>query len=292
MRFPIITKNAPWVEFENLSGAMIESLADMQILDSETRKPNQDYFDLPIEEGPLLGLMQELFDLTPKCHAGCTTDLRPPSFVFSVKRGEENTSEGEYNLRYVRKLKLNAFLENDSFRSCSGARNLLALSEAYNNRQNCYETIIMLCSTRDGNLNIALDFDGRFLSKIGGYWNFDDEHPWFKSPIYGTQTPFLHVGNNTKIAKVSRAYSAREEELKDDKPPQFYGHKLSKLGYSVADVVFGVLELGGKVFGLKTPLTEARVVQVCESYGLPPSNFDYLAEWRLEESLGAHGCMS
>jgi len=73
MRFPIKTKFvkskyprivADGIVFVNLSDALQESLQDIGIIDPKTHELRQEYFDLSIEEGPVLGCMNEFFDLT------------------------------------------------------------------------------------------------------------------------------------------------------------------------------------------------------------------------------------
>jgi len=289
MRFPIITKKTEWgIEFVNLSEALEECLKDMNIIDPKTHEPRQDYFDLPIDEGPLLGCLSDFFDLKGNFHVGCTADIRPPSFSHSISRGSGDTREGLFQLYYSRELKLSTFLENSSFRNKRGLRDLKGLARAYNQRGNYEETLGIGWHGWIGDQDesgrkylftgafIGLEFDGEFLKEINGVNSFNEEQGP-RGPLYGEGTPFYHYGEGTRVPEIAKKYQEQKGNLEH---PQ-YAYHLPRLGLSIADVLFGVLQIGAKLFPVKRDLDEDRIRGACSSYRPVPEDFDLFKEHNL-----------
>ena len=122
-----------------ISDALRESLIDMGVVDKTTGKPTQDYFDLNIEEGPILGLAQKAYDMEGTFHVGCVADIRPPSFHYDTHVGDSQTKNGMTYLGYRRDLRLTTFTDHGAFRKESSikgsVRDLEELSIALNERE-------------------------------------------------------------------------------------------------------------------------------------------------------------
>jgi len=312
MRFPIKTKFvkskyprivADGIVFVNLSDALQESLQDIGIIDPKTHELRQEYFDLPIEEGPVLGCMNEFFDLTGNFHVGCHLDARPASFGFYASKGSSETRKGAFTLDYQRDMKLSVFLGN-AFRNTKGVRDLEALARCYNQIEDCKESIgiswsgwtggiseesRMFSSPKYGfsGLGIDLEFDGQLATRLQGIDSLEEQQSWFSSPHYGKQPPLHKPGKDTKLMEIIQKYHEQKEKLNHHHSQFIYGYNLLALGYSVGDVLFGIMQMGSRIFPTKKDVdaNRDRIMQACSTYTPAPEDFDFLRENRLHLQL-------
>ncbi len=290
MRFPIMTeKNRHGFErFTNLSGALQESLMDMKIVD-ETGKAVQNYFDLPIEEGPLLGCLSEFFDLTGDFHVGCTLDKRPSSFGFYASKGDSQTREGAFSLAYRRDLKLDVFFKNRSFRNERQHRDLHALANAYNRTENCEESVGITWHGWTGELSrafpdrepmktgfrvayVGLEFDGKFLMRIEGFENLRNVEDCSSfGPLYGKRSPLYQYGSDTALTELVEKYDAQGTPGAL-RAQRISGHDAAGLGYGVGDAMFGIIQIGGKLFPTKIDIesNSGMIIKSCSVYAPAP----------------------
>jgi hypothetical protein len=313
-RFPILKETTkirlgkeevPVTRFSNLSDALIESLKDMHIINPETGKSRYRYFQLPIEEGPLLQCLFEFFDMTGDFHVGCSADTRSPSFGFYKSEGFGDTRAGRFSLGYTRKLKLSTFFRNASFRNERGVRDLNALAHAYNKKRNSKERVSVgwhgwvgeerkdrrygdsgktgFCGT-----SIGLEFDGNFLERINGIEIFDEELCRFSSPLYGRHSPLLHLGEGTKLMEITQTYHKRKGELTHYHPQFIYAYNLHDLGYTIADAFYGIMQIAENILSSKKDIAvnQDTIRSACSGYKLIPRNFDTMKETRLYFDCG------
>ncbi len=297
MRFPII-KNKHKIGFSNLSDALRDSLQDIGIIDPKTYKLNQEYFDLQIMEGPLLGCLSKFFYLKGNFHVGCTADERPPSFGFGIGIGSSDTREGSFALGYTRILKLSTFFKNRSFRNANGNRDLEELAKAYNNIENYEEKIGISWTGWTGwvdwsssdeprrvgfaTISLSLEFEGRYFKNVGGI-----NHLGTKSsvggPLYKNCTPFYQIGKGTKLSEMAEKYEENKDKLPHHHPQFMYCYNLPELGYNINDAVIGLLQIGCRIFPPKIEIAKNQdmVVKACSDYSPIPKDFDFLKENRL-----------
>ena len=128
MIFPITLKEGvPWVEYVGLSGGLLESLVEMEIIDSRTGRPRQDYFEMDISPSPALTALTEGYDPLPRFHIGCSIDERPPSIDLSVEYPEEKSMIGVY---YAREVLMEIVGRERWFRTPQGNPDLSAVARA------------------------------------------------------------------------------------------------------------------------------------------------------------------
>ena len=307
MRFPIETSvwnpdgvkhgEPPILKIENCSEALQESLADehMGVISPRAHNLRRKYFDLPIQEGPLLNLLLQYFDMTPYFHVGCTLDERPPSFVFSAGAGLAETREGRFLVQYVRQMKLGKFFRNRSFRNKRGIRDLHALSDAYNEPGNYTEHLSVLCTCWTGE-EIEIDSEMRrmgFSSRVGYESNgarleYDNKQLITVSfggvidghyesqgirhgPLYGHHTPLFYLSQGTKAREMAQSYKSRQD------PDSHFMHPyhLKGLGYTTGDALFGFMQIAAKAVPPKKDINEdeASVRQTGSGFKPAPKSF-------------------
>ena len=240
MRFPIIVKvrYGTYPEYADISAGLQESLRSEGILDTETNEARQGHFDLAIEESPLFVCLSEFFDMTGQFHVGCSVDERPPSFSFSV---EKMLEDGEVSLAYSMEMDFDVFKANGYFRKPDGTRDILKTAEALNG--NCKESVGLYYTTRRSGFTTfraELEFyDDRLRSS-----NFNGlVDP--KSPLYRIADDGIKV-----VAK----------NIRDG--------QLIGTGYMSSDLVFGLLQIAGRIFPTKSAIesNKNRIVETCSGY--------------------------
>jgi hypothetical protein len=267
VRFPIKLKLVPWVEYANLSGALQESLMDEGIINFMDGRPTQDYFDLPINEGSLLGCMLYFFDATPRFHVGCTLDERPPSFNFSTETGDPHSREGQFSFTYGRAMKLEVFFENRSFRNKSGHRDLVTLSAAYNVPGNYTESFALswdgwvgedhprFGKTGFSYVNMGVIFEKELLTDVG--FRYIDRMDYKCGPLYEMKGPFNRICQTTLLRDIWERYKNTKGS---DLLHSINVQDLARLRYTVGDALFGLFQAAGNAIQSKADITSNRDV--------------------------------
>jgi hypothetical protein len=214
----------------NISTGLEDALVDAGIITPDKRP---DYFNLPIQKTPVLELVGKVFDLGKgKFHIGCSTDRRPPSFGFY-------TGFGDFQLWCKRTLKFQGsdpygpfFRKRDS--KGNHVRDLEALARAYNQKGNYLERLSL--ALRAGmHPTISLEFDNGLLTKSNLRHALSDWNVFEGFLV----NPFYKLAKDTKLGKIAKSYKKSTALIQPK--------DITKLGYSVADVAFGFLQLAGKI---------------------------------------------
>ncbi|MFA5169645.1 MAG: hypothetical protein WC386_01265 [Candidatus Paceibacterota bacterium] len=114
---------------------------------------DQKSFSLEIEKGTLFTFLETLIpDMECLLHIGCSADIRPPSFEYTLKHGDIRKKILTFS--YKRTLQPRVFFEKDLLHDCNGLRDLESVARELSNLQNCTEEITLFCSgKKDGTLS-------------------------------------------------------------------------------------------------------------------------------------------
>jgi hypothetical protein len=267
-----------------ISEALKESLTDMRIIDKTTGKPTQDYFELDIKKGPILGLAQKAYDLEGIFHVGCTLDRRPPSFHYGISIGDIETVEGETSLSYNREMELATFLKYDSFRKESpiapwGIRDLEKVGNAFNNEENYRESFGLGWEGWSGDYSqsifkpeeqdkvnfsgagIGVEFKNKICTEFNGIRHI------YQQPIKGYKMPFPKLAKNTRLERVVKTY---QELQKANNASSLASRNLNTDGIKLEDLMIGLLQMAEKILPAKmsTEKLEPEIIKVCSEFSL------------------------
>jgi hypothetical protein len=283
-----------------ISDALRESLIDRGIVDKATGKPTQDYFELDIKEGPILGLAQKAYDLEGTFHVGCVADIRPPNFHYNVSVGDSQTKKGMTYLRYWRELRLTTFTDNNAFRkhspviNCS-VRDLETLSKAFNEVENHKETFGIYWNGWSGEYGpailrpgkrakysfageaIELDFENGFCTGFDGIDNV------FGNPKEGFNVPFYKLSKGTRLETVAQL--AKDKVWAGRILRSF---DIDNTKVKLKDLMTGVLQVAGKILPAKmsTEELEQEIIKACSGFKMAPQGYDFTKE---SEFRSKHG---
>lgn len=283
-----------------ISDALRESLIDMGVVDKTTGKPTQDYFDLNIEEGPILGLAQKAYDLEGTFHVGCTADLRPPSFHYGFSVGDSQTKKGMTYLDYKRVLRLTTFTDNYAFRKESSVikrsvRDLEELSKALNERENYKETFGIYWRGWSGKYGpalfrpkektknwfageaIELDFENGFCTGFDGIDNV------FGNPKEGFNIPFHKLSKGTMLEVVAQL--ARDKVWAGR---ILRSYDIDNTEVKLEDLMTGILQVAEKILPAKIPTEELgqEIIKACSGFKMAPKGYNFTKE---SEFRSKHG---
>ncbi len=274
-----------------ISDALRESLIDKGIVDRSSWKPNQDYFELPIEEGPILGLAQKAYDMKGFFHVGCVADERPPNFSYVTSAGSSQTKKGMTSLNYRKDLRLKPFFQYNAFHKKSpilgyNVRDLDKLSEAFNERENCkeefgihwngwsgmYSPIILSNKKRTKGLfhgtAIGLEFEnGLCTGLIGGVGNI------LKNREPGFNVPFHKLSKGTKLEDIVRA-------SKDKIWAGSQLHSYDMEDVKLEDLMTGILQVAEKILPAKTCARDLKqeIIEACSEIKMAPKDYKIVEE--------------
>lgn len=283
-----------------ISDALRESLIDVGVVDKTTGNPTQDYFDLNIEEGPILGLAQKAYDLEGTFHVGCTADLRSPSFQYDVHVGDSQTKKGMTYLCYGRYLRLTTFTDNDAFRKessitkCS-VRDLEELSKALNKKENYKETFGIYWQGWSGKYDpalfrpnektkcsfageaIELDFENGFCTEFSGIDNV------FGNPKEGFSVPFHKLSKDTRLEAVAQL--ARNKVWAGRK---LRSYDIENTEVKLEYLMTGILQIAEKILPAKIPTEklESEIIKACSEFKMAPKDYDFTKESNFRSKHG------
>lgn len=218
---------------------MQEALEYRKVIDPLTGA-SPSYFDLSIEEGHLLSILQEFFDLTVSCHAGCSVDERSPSIRFRVANEKDDS---HYVLSYQKEILFSTFREAEYFRKtnvrgCS-VRDLEALVKVYNNPLLCQESLAFSKTWNDGVVGntrtVELTFQNHQLKQRNGFHYL------------------LEEGDLSSEAKGTVLEKMEKSPL---------------LHYTVGRLMWGILQMAAKSLPLKLDIEEhkGKILQLNQYY--------------------------
>lgn len=275
-----------------ISDALRESLIDMRIIDKTTEKPIQDYFELDIKEGPILGLVQKAYDMEGTFHVGCVADIRPPNFHYGVYVGDSQTKKGMTLLGYKRDLRLTTFTDNGAFRKESpvigrSVRDLEKLSKAFNEKENYKETFGIYWNGWSGRYGrgifrpeektkfwfageaIELDFENGLCTEFNGIDNV------FGNPKEGFNIPFHKLSKGTRLEDVAQL--ARDKVWAGR---ILRSYDIDNTEVKLEDLMTGVLQIAEKILPAKIPTESLRqeIVKACSGFSMAPKDYDFSKE--------------
>lgn len=271
------------IVYDNLSEALQESLEDSHIINPKTHNTRRRYFDLPIEEGPLLACLLSFYDLQGGFHVGCVADVRPPNFSFYSGKGSSETLEGRFDLGYGRVISPVVFIDSGGLRNERYVRDITAVSEAFNRRTDCTESLGFCwdgkVDRKDGgyvSMGLSLSFDGDLLTKIHGIDNLDKDY-WSFNPSAARRMPLVEASKDTVLCEISEKYNKYKDRLSHHHPQFMYSYVLQELGYDVKDVLIGVLQTAAAMLPPKKPVKEntSQIEKAASDYKLAPKEFDF-----------------
>ncbi len=264
MRFPLHHKRLDSetgnIRYDSLSTALTEALRERNAIRPISADHSPPYFYLPIEEGPVLSLLSQFYELDGEFHVGCSSDHRPPSFIFhhQVRDSERN---GEWYVGYRRELKLGVFQQRDFFhkpavslyfKTGEKVRDLDTLAEAYNSPSNYEESLTIIWSGRgvgrDGspsgyvNLRLSADFNEGKMTTL----NLVDL--LCGTSVLGSQSNsesnlFLSSAKDLPLSRIASEYHSKQGEMRQHSVEEV----LATIGYSPAEVLLGVLQVAERV---------------------------------------------
>lgn len=271
-----------------ISDALRESLIDRGIVDKTTEKPNQDYFELPIAEGPILGLAQKAYDMKGFFHVGCAADERPPNFSYIVAAGDSRTKKGRIYLKYSRELRLKTFFQSNAFRKQSPVlgykvRDLEELSKAFNEGENYREELGIEWNGWSGMYShiilpnekgrskcgfcgkaIVLEFENGFCTGFDGINNISETEAGFK-------VPFQKLSRGTRLEYVVQT-------LKDKVQTRASLHDID--GVKVEDLMTGILQVAEKALPAKVSVRNLKqeIAEACSGIKIAPKDYAIVKE--------------
>lgn len=283
-----------------ISDALRESLIDRRVVDKTTGKPLQDYFELDIKEGPILGLAQKAYDLEGTFHVGCVADIRPPNFHYDIFVGDSQTKKGMTYLQYRRLLKLTTFTDNGAFRKESqitqgSVRDLEELSKALNEIENYKETFGVYWNGWSGKYGPALfrpgertkhSFAGEAIElnfENGFCTGFDGIDNVFGNPKEGFSVPFHKLSKGIRLEAVA--------QLAQDKVwagRRLRSYDIKNTEVKLEDLMTGILQVAEKILPAKitTEELEQEIIKACSGFKMAPKDYDFTKE---SEFRSKHG---
>jgi len=261
MRFPLkYERYGDGYYCATVSAALWECLNDQVFrADTKTGKFPEDSFEFPIEEGPLLSLLQDYFVLFPTLHVGCSADhYRPPSINFLGKNQPSLGIDGEFSFGYSREIKSEVFQQEGCIRNHAGQRDLQRVSSLLNDPTICEEaTYFSWCDDRRA-VSLSLSFENRCFLEFGGL------HHTLPRQSYTDEADKVMsaISPDSLIREVARIPWVREFHTRRGNLPKEYED------LTAAHLVYAFLELASRVVPTVSPLDRGRIMTLQNDYRL------------------------
>jgi hypothetical protein len=295
MRFPIKMKKVfDWSDkltTANLSDGLISSLCDMGIMTftfEDLWQPNQRFYDLPIEDCPLLSLLTDVVNLEGDFHIGCTADYRPPWFQFYTTIGLPESSEGEIELSYLRELKLSTFFENNAIRNrTTENRELIRLANLYNISGNYSEGIKLYWSS--GLTDKCVPSGFVWYSPESIELTFIDGYLTSVTPYKRKEGREIDINHPHLLEHY--IFGTKWEELKNGPNNCLNVNGLNEINANVEELLEGLIVIVNRIYPNHKEIDRKRIKEVSSHYSIPPRSYKPYCDFDyIHEKLGGYFC--